>query len=262
MYPPYDSDVLAMTQFIFNFLGPFQVQMDETPVTHFHSDKSRALLAYLAIDPQVHARTELATLLWPGVDDEYARTNLRTTLYRLRQTLAQAAPEVGDRLLTVTRNTVQFVGESSAVDVLHFQELISQRTAGAAPAIEPLAAAAALYRGELLLGLQVADAAPFEEWLLLRRELLHQQAVLTLHALCTAYETAGDDAQAYTVASRLLTLDPYREESYRQSMRLLARMGQPHQALQQFEQLRHLLRQEMDIAPSPETVTLAQQIAA
>ncbi|MCB0111645.1 MAG: hypothetical protein KDE53_37235, partial [Caldilineaceae bacterium] len=127
--------------------------------------------------------------LWPGVDDEYARTNLRTTLYRLRQTLAQAAPDVGDRLLTVTRNTVQFVGEERMVDVLHFQHLNSQEPT--APAIAPLAAAAALYRGELLLGLQVTDAAPFEEWLLLRRELLHQQAVLTLHALCTAYETAG-----------------------------------------------------------------------
>jgi len=251
-----------MTQFTLSFLGPFQVQVDGTPVTNFHSDKARALLAYLAIEPQIHARTELATLLWPGIDDGYARTNLRTTLYRLRQTLAQAAPGVGERLLTVTRNTIQFVGEPSGVDVLHFQELISQRATGAAPPIEPLAAAAALYRGELLFGLQVTDAAPFEEWLLLRRELLHQQAVLTLHALCTAYEMAGNDAQAYAVAGQLLTLDLYREESYRQSMRLLARMGQPHQALQQFEQLRRLLRQEMDIAPSPETVTLAQQIAA
>ena len=211
-----------MTQFTFNFLGPFQVEVGGTLISNFHSDKARALLAYLAIDPQTHARTELATLLWPGVDDEYARTNLRTTLYRLRQTLAQAAPDVGDRLLTVTRNTVQFVGEERMVDVLHFQHLISQEPT--APAIAPLAAAAALYRGELLLGLQVADAAPFEEWLLLRRELLHQQAVLTLHALCTAYEMAGNDAQAYAVAGQLLTLDLYREESYRQSMRLLARM--------------------------------------
>ena len=64
------------------------------------------------------------------------------------------------------------------------------------------------------------------------------------------------------MAGRLLALDPYREETHRQIMRLLARMGQPDRALEQLERLRQLLRQEMGVDPADETLTLAQQIAA
>ena len=96
----------AMSQLTLRFFGPFQVSIDATPITDFHSDKARALLAYLALDPQEHARTALAALLWPEIGDQYARTNLRNTLYRLRQTLDASAPGVSDRLLTISRQTM------------------------------------------------------------------------------------------------------------------------------------------------------------
>ncbi|MEZ4866010.1 MAG: BTAD domain-containing putative transcriptional regulator [Caldilineaceae bacterium] len=251
----------AMTQFTFRFLGQFHVSLAATPITDFHSDKARALLAYLALEPREHARTELATLLWPEIGDQYARTNLRNTLYRLRQTLDGAAAGAGDQLLTVTRQAVQFNPAASAVDVLRFQALLDSRTAASADT-DQLGEATALYHGELLADFAVADADPFEEWLRLRRELLHQQALLACHTLAMAHEAAGHYEQAYTVAGRLLTLDPHREETHRQIMRLLASMGQPSQALQQVEQLRQLLREDVGVDPSPETLTLAKQIAA
>ncbi|MEZ4736533.1 MAG: BTAD domain-containing putative transcriptional regulator [Caldilineaceae bacterium] len=250
-----------MTQFTLTFLGPFQVRAGAALVTDFHSDKARALLAYLAVEPREHDRKVLATLLWPEIDDQYARTNLRTTLYRLRQTLTNALPGAGDRLLTVTRQTVHFNPTEGVVDVLRFQALLSRQLTATAPEPTQWEEAIALYQGELLMGFNVADAAPFEEWLLLRRELLHQQALVLFHKLATAYETAGRDEQAYAVVGRLLLLDPYREETYQQTMRLLARMGQPHLALQQVEQLRKVLHEAMGVAPAAETLALARQIA-
>ncbi|MCB0110875.1 MAG: hypothetical protein KDE53_33375, partial [Caldilineaceae bacterium] len=73
-----------MTQFVFRFLGAYQVTADTTPVTDFHSDKVRALLAYLALEPHEHTRAALAALLWPEIGDQFARANLRNTLHRLR----------------------------------------------------------------------------------------------------------------------------------------------------------------------------------
>ncbi|MEZ4866162.1 MAG: BTAD domain-containing putative transcriptional regulator [Caldilineaceae bacterium] len=251
-----------MTQFTLRFFGQFHVSADGAPIVDFHSDKARALLAYLALEPREHARTELATLLWPEIGDRYARTNLRNTLYRLRQTLDTATPGAGDLLLNVTRQSVHFNEANAAVDVLRFQTVLNKEQAAPSPEVEQLTEAVGLYQGELLLGFGVADAPPFEEWLLLRRELLHQQALMALYRLVTAHESAGCYEQAHTVAGRLLTLDPYREESYRQVMRLLARMGQPRQALQQLEQLRRVLHEELGVEPAAETVALAKQIAA
>ncbi|MCB0184188.1 MAG: hypothetical protein KDE31_07990, partial [Caldilineaceae bacterium] len=251
-----------MTHYAFRFLGQFQFSVTGTPVTNFHSDKARALLAYLALEPQAHKRDFLAALLWPDIDDRYARTNLRNTLYRLRLTLDDAAPGAADQLLIVTRQSVQFKGESASIDVHRFQTLIDGALADPAAHLDQLAEAVNAYQGELLAGFNLIDAPPFEEWLLLQREMLHLRALMAFQALVTAYEASGNFSQALAVVNRLLVLDPFREESHRQLMQLLARMGQPVQALRQLEQLRRILRAEMEVEPSPETLALAKQIVA
>ncbi|MCB0183117.1 MAG: hypothetical protein KDE31_02575, partial [Caldilineaceae bacterium] len=210
-----------MTDFIFRFLGTYQVSANETPVTDFHSDKTRALLAYLALEPGEHARSTLAALLWPEIGDQYARANLRNTLHRLRHALDVVAPDSSNRLLTVSRQNICFNLEHATVDVHDFVTALSNftaRNAHAAPSVadlNQLDAAVVRYRGELLAGFGVADAPAFEEWLLLRREVLHQQALVAMHMLTTAYETAGNYERAHAMAGRLLTLDPYREETHR-----------------------------------------------
>jgi len=251
-----------MSHFTFNFLGQFEVMVGRVRVTDFYSDKARALLAYLALEPKTHERAVLAALLWPEIADKHARTNLRSTLYRLRQTLDAAAPLAAAQLLTVSRQSVQLNAEGAIIDVHRFQMLLDEAAATSPPPLETLAGAIDLYAGELLAGFSLADAPAFEEWLLLRRELLQQRALLAFRILAAAYEALGDHERAYAVANRLLALDAYREDAYQQMMRLLARMGQPQQALQYFEQMRQRLQDELGVAPSAQTLTLVKQIAA
>jgi len=66
-----------------SFLGAFHVTLDGLPVTAFHSDKVRALLAYLAVESsRPHCRESLAGLLWPDWPDASARKNLTNALGR------------------------------------------------------------------------------------------------------------------------------------------------------------------------------------
>lgn len=251
-----------MTQFTFQFLGTLEIHCGTDSITGFHSDKARGLLVYLVLEPRSHMRSELATLFWPEIGDKYARTNLRNTLHRLRQTLDAAVTGAADQLLTITRQTIQFNVGSAVVDLYRVQTLLERIQEGSSPTLMQLEETATLYKGELLAGFAVAGAPVFDEWLLFRRELLHQQIFLLLHRLATTYEEAGRYEQAFTVANRLLTLDPYREGSYQQIMRLLARMGQPEQALQLLEQMHTLFQTELDAVPSAQTITIAQQIMA
>ncbi len=59
-------------------LGGFSVTLNDQPVTGFRSAKTRALLAYVAAQPdQEHPRARLATILWGDLPDTAASTNLR-----------------------------------------------------------------------------------------------------------------------------------------------------------------------------------------
>ena len=251
-----------MPHFSLRFLGHIQIKVDGQSITTLHSTKARALLAYLAVEPYEHQRSALAGLLWPEIGEDYARTNLRNTLHRLRKGLNAAAPGAADCLLQVSHQSLRFRTDQADVDVQRFQQLLSDASALPAADLDPLEEAVALYGGELLAGFGIVDAPPFDEWLLLRRELLHQQALVAFRHLIAAYEASGAYGRAYAAAGRLLALDPYLEESVRCAMRLMARMGHADQALQHLEQMRQLLRKDLQVDPSVETLALAARITA
>lgn len=259
-----------MTPLVLNLLGAFSVTVSTAPQqgTAFATDKVRGLLAYLALEPaQAHRRETLAALFWPEISHQSALTNLRQTIHRLREGLDRLAPGSSDALFVITHQTLQLKPTAVTVDAIRFTTLLAESErhthadlAACEACLARLGQANALYRGELLAGFGLGDAAPFEEWLLLRRELYHQQALLALQKLTDAHEHRGDYDQAHTYASRQLALDPYREEAHRQVMRLLALRGLTNQALTQYERCCQLLRDELGVPPADETVQLMAQI--
>jgi len=249
-------------------LGPFQATVDGRTVTGFPTEKARALLAYLAVEAdRPHPRATLAALLWPEMPDEAAMSNLRKTLHRLRQALDAPAPGLADRVVRITRQTVQFDVTLCAVDAASVRALLEasaahphRQLARCVPCLERLAHAVALYRGELLSGLALADAPEFEEWLLLEREAALQQALRTLSTLADAETLRGAYEQAQAYAARQLALDPCREEAHRQAMRALALAGQRSAALAQYAACRRRLDETLGVEPETETVALYERI--
>ena len=248
-------------------LGTFQALLDGLPVTGFESGKVRALLAYLAVESDgPHTRDELAALLWPEQPDQTARTNLRQALANLRQAIGdqRAAPP----FLIVARDSVQFNRESDySLDVTLFTHQLDDCARHAHRHADRcrtcsvrMEQAVALYRGDLLLGMNVTDSAPFEEWATLKRESLHQHVLDALTRLAAYRELQGEYEQARRHAARQLALDPWREEAHRQTMRLLVRMGQRSAALDQYKRCRRILAGELGVEPAPETTRLYEEI--
>lgn len=153
-------------------LGTLQVHHRGTAVIRFGGDKVRAMLAYLAVEAdRPHAREAVAGLFWPDLPTNGALRNLTQTLVRLREALGSCEP------IVTTRQAVQWRDAAAEVDVATFIRL----SASAEP--DDLARAAALYRGEFLAGFTVPECETFEEWLLLTRERLQQQALRAPHTL-------------------------------------------------------------------------------
>ncbi|MEM7034155.1 MAG: BTAD domain-containing putative transcriptional regulator, partial [Chloroflexota bacterium] len=206
----------------------------------------------------------------PEAPDKQALESLRTTLYRLRQSLDKVSPRLSHTLITATHQTIRFSTNTEVTiqtDVIYFQTLLAackahphDQLSGCPVCLERLNQAIKLYQGELLTGFSLADALTFEEWLLFQREMLHQQILLALKTLADEYEAIADHDQAFSYTNRLLKLDPYREASHRQLMRLLAKQNLPDQALAQFVTFQQILRDEVGVEPEAETLSLVEQI--
>jgi DNA-binding SARP family transcriptional activator len=130
----------------------------------FQRRKALALLAYLSVQGRPQGREALATLLWPELDGPRARGNLRRELSLLRDAL-------GDGVLGGNRVRLELDTGALWVDALVFREQVAaaaeqleragavdERGAGA------LSTAVAMYNGDFLAGIQLADSTEFEEW--------------------------------------------------------------------------------------------------
>jgi DNA-binding SARP family transcriptional activator len=223
-------------------LGGFEVRLDGGGPVTIARHKVEALLSYLAMPPgQLHRRDKLAALLWADAPSARARQSLRQALAELRVALAPAASCLRER-----RDAVVVDPATIDVDVVTFERLVRNR------ALASLEQAAALYRGDLLEGLRVAEP-PFEEWLMAERARLRELAVDALAMLLSHHVRSNAAAPAVQTALRLLSLDPLQESVHRTLMRLYLRLGRRGAGLRQYEECLDLLRRELGAEPEPET---------
>ena len=234
--------------------GGLEIRQGNVPITAFISNKAPALLGYLAVVGRPVQRELLATLFWGEMGDGDAKNNLRQVLTSLRKVL--------DPYLDITRESVALRTESAYwLDVAEFAHSIK----GAAHLppeahIARLTAATMLYRGDLFEGVLLHEAPDFEDWLTMQRARLRELALNALHELVGLQMAEARFADAIDSATRLLALDPWREEAHRQLMLALARTGQRSAALTQYEQCRRTMRAVFDVEPAIETSELAEQI--
>jgi DNA-binding SARP family transcriptional activator/predicted ATPase len=234
-------------------LGNVEIRRAAVPVSGFSSGKALALLCYLAVTGRPHSRPALAGLLWSDLPESNARNNLRKALTNLRGL-------VGPHL-RITRQEIAFNRDCRYwLDVECFEAAVT--SASPETDVERLGEAVELYRGDFLEGLYMRGALGFEEWALAERARLRELALDALHALAVHHSRRGQAgyAAALRYATRLLALEPWREEAHRGLMLLLARGGQRGAALAQYQACRQVLADELGVEPGPETTALYQRI--
>ncbi|MES2957135.1 MAG: AAA family ATPase [Pseudomonadota bacterium] len=192
--------------------------------------KDALLLAYLAIVGPTPRRA-LAVLLWPDVDEERARANLRQRLFRLRKAL-------GFELL-----------EGAAV--AHLAAAVQTDLADPDPGA-----------GELVAGVTESEAGSLSAWLEASREHRRVRRIESLAGLASAHENTGQLALAIATAQQLVEADATSEHAHRRLMRLHYLRGDRAAALAAFDRCSDVLQRVLGIAPEPETEALRRHVEA
>ncbi len=202
----------------------------------------RALLAWLALNPGLHPRSEVAGRFWPDVLEESARASLRAALSALRPALGEGARE-----LSASREKVGFARDAELwVDALAFEELAGQGR---------LEEALALRRGELLAGLD-------GDWVYEARDVHRALVAEVLARAAVLAEDAGNLDRALSLSRERVAADPLSEAAHRELIRRLAASGDRGAALFAYSRLQQRLREELRVAPSAQTRALVERIRA
>jgi predicted ATPase/DNA-binding SARP family transcriptional activator len=243
------------TQWHIALFGELHLQLGERVITRFRTQKSAALLAYLACHPrQAHSREVLMTILWPDHDPRASRNNLSVALNSLRRQLEPPGIPEG-AVLIANRFQVQLNPEAFTTDVAAFEAALraAERADSEEGRAQSLMEAVALYQGELLPGF-------YEEWILPEQQRLATLCLQALHELAAHFREAGDLERAIEYARRAVQADPLMEACHAELMGLYAQSGQVSLALRQYRELEGILKQEYDSEPSEATQALIRAI--
>jgi len=218
----------------------------ETTDAVVKQSKRLALLAYLVLAGQGRfvRRDSLLALFWPESDAERGRAALRKSLSFLRKHL-------GAEVLNTRGDDVSVDGNVLWCDAVAFE---------AACGCEQWDEGLALYGGDLLEGFFVASAAGFERWLDDERQRFRSLAASACRRLIETAEQAGDTARAIQAASRLLQIMPDDEDALRRLLTALDHAGDRATALQTYDRFATRLREDLELDPAPETVSVVERI--
>ncbi|HSD28737.1 MAG TPA: alpha/beta fold hydrolase [Vicinamibacteria bacterium] len=203
-------------------LGPFEVTRGGRPVDLPQSQKTRALLAYLAVTRRPHTRERLCGMFWDVADDP--RGALRWSLSRLR-----VLDEADAQRIRADRETVVFDPAGASVDALEVREAASRGLDRLS--VESLRELVAMFRGSFLEGLELPEFHEFEAWRVAEREELRQVHRRILRDLVCRLEAAPEEALA--PARELVRLAPADERDRVLLILLLAAAGRPEEAEEQ-----------------------------
>ena len=204
------------------------------PAVHRHR---LALLAVLAAaHPAAVPRDKLTAYLWPERDAEHARNLLSQAVYVLRKTL-------GEDVILATGDDLRFNANVVACDVVGFQRAI---------AMGDLSRAVELYTGCFLDGFFLAASPELERWVERERARLAGEYARALELLAELAQREGDPGRAVEWWKARAAHDPYDSRVALRLMQVLESSGNPAGALQHAATHERLLRQELDLEPSPE----------
>jgi predicted ATPase/DNA-binding SARP family transcriptional activator len=226
-------------------------------VARFRTQKSAALLAYLAYHPhRTHPRDVLAELFWPKAPPEQARSSLRTALASLRRQLEPPGIPSGS-VLFADRTAIRLNPSAFIADTQEFHAALTSAVETDIPSarLSHLSRAIEIYGGELLPGF-------YDDWILPERARLAEAYRGALCRLAELVHDAGDSTRALEYARRAVTADPLDESAHELLCRLLIATGRPEAARRHHDELTRTLKEQLGEAPSAAIEDLLDSLPA
>ena len=220
-------------------LGGFRLLVDDTSIDL--PAASQRMVALLSLRGAM-SRSRLAGSMWPDTPEERALASLRTSIWRTNLSAKQ---------LVVCRGGMVDLGPSVVVDARSF--VIEALRFLGSPGVA--AGPAGVTLGELVRENELLPDWD-DEWVTAERERLRQLLLHLLEAMAEHFCLSRDFGLAIEAALAALRIDSLRESAHRSLIRIHLDEGNLVEARRALSSCRRILRREIGVDASPETLRL------
>ena len=199
--------------------------------------------------------------LWPESSTRAAENNFKVTLHRLRTVLEPEMERAyGSSYLHLRDNFLFLDRGLCTVDVEEFQSFAEhgqkeEEKGNFKEALTLYDKAAALYKGDFL------EADLYFPWAERKRQMFRRRYTGILSKMASLWEREGKAKKAIDCYQQIIQVEPFKEEAYRKTMLLYAKLGLPNEALDIYGNCQRMLKAELDIEPDEVTISIYKKIA-
>jgi len=241
------ADEAESTELHVRTLGRIEVRWEgkAVSISDWQVQAARDLFLCFVAHPDGLTREEAAEILWPGVAPAQLKSRFKNTIYRLRKALQTDIVTFETDRYYFNR-TVEYI-----YDAEQFEQIVqAARHSGSPCETKRLYQnALTLYGGDYLPEL---DAL----WVVSERGRLHRLYIEALLELSDLHLDQQEFAEALACVQQLLTTEPCMEAAHRLAMRIHAQSGNRAAVARQYEACMRVLREEIEAAPSEQTIEL------
>lgn len=229
-------------------LGPGQALIDGRLLDTWDGVLPKCLF-YFLVDRAMSTRDDIFETFWPNLEKREATNVFHVTKRKVNEILGQDLTTYGNGFYRLADNVELYY------DVVEFLEAVQHAEIAEDDdhAIQLYEQGTHLYRSEFLSTLD-------QGWIRERREELRNTYADALIGLAQLYTKRAAEDAALGLYMRAAAVMPQREDLARTLMQHYRKHGEHAYALQLFNRLETVLRRELNVTPSPETIKLAQAI--
>ena len=250
----------ALTTLQVTTFGEFRCQINHTLITPAQWRSQRAtelFLLLISADTHTLTRSHIAAQLWPELDPIAASNNVRVSLSRLRQALADTT--TSNPLIIADNTRIQLqIPLHSTIDIDDFRHAVTaaRRIYDNRTALPHLRHAVDLYRGAYLADQPIAD------WQLTYREQSANEYTEVALRLGRTLLALNLHTELIERMWTLLNHDAAIEEAHRLLMASYHTTGNTAMVRRVYQSCQVLLWQQLGTTPQHETTAIYQRVTA
>ncbi len=230
-----------MNKIEIKFLGIPSIKLNGNQI-HLPFAKAEYIIFLLAYEKNI-TRDKLCSFLWGDVKEDVARKSLRNAVYTIRKSFYDDIIISPKRSLLQIDEDCEIITDISAIESLTINNKLTE---------DDINSYIKIYTGDFLEGIENKLSPEFEEWLVILKNKYKKIFIENLKEIINLVMYDNYNL-CEKCCMKLIEMEEFEEIGYRILMQIFSKQGRYSDAINIYNNLERILRENLYVNPSSET---------